>query len=441
MNERWRVAWRTLGCRANQYDTELMKGRLGEGFESILPEEEAEIFVINTCTVTAHAEAKARQYIHSYARRGLVLVTGCWATVAPEEVAKIPGVALVFPNAAKPQIGQLVREALAGRRGIIRATLNGASLDEERISRDTSHLRAFVKVQDGCDRFCTFCRTVFARGRSRGKSPQAVLAEVRELVENGFVEVVLTGIDLASYGSLTELLWALDGLSGLRRIRLSSLNPEGITPKLLEFFQESEKACPYFHIPLQSGDDLILRRMNRGYTAAEYHKKVELIREALPGATFGADVMVGFPGEGEEQFLRTYRLIEELEPLRLHIFRFSPRPGTAAARFPDQVPERTKRERAKLLRALSERLSRELLARRIGQTLEVLVEEVTPDSLWRGWSREYIDVHLLPPEGGLVPGEVVMARALHLSGDHLLAECAKPFRGGNPIDREEASLA
>ncbi len=331
MNERQRVAWRTLGCRANQYDTELMKSRLGEGFESASPEEEAEIYIVNTCTVTAHAEAKARQYIHSYARRGLVLVTGCWATVAPEEVAKIPGVALVFPNAAKPQVGRLVREALSGRRGIVRPESDGAPLDEERISRDTSHLRAFVKVQDGCDRFCTFCRTVFARGRSRRKSPQAVLAEVSGLVENGFVEVVLTGIDLASYDDLAGLLWALDGLAGLKRIRLSSLNPEGITPELLEFFRESEKACPYFHLPLQSGDDSILKRMNRGYTVADYWEKVKLIKAALPEATLGADVMVGFPGETEEHFQRTYRLIEELRPLRLHIFRFSPRPGTAAS--------------------------------------------------------------------------------------------------------------
>lgn len=426
MNERWRVAWRTLGCRANQYDTELMKGRLGNGFEPASPEEEAEIYIINTCTVTAHAEAKARQYIRSYARRGLVLVTGCWATVAPEEVAKLPGVALVFPNSAKFQVGQLVREALAGRRGVVRAAWDGASLDEERISRDTSHLRAFVKVQDGCDRFCTFCRTVFARGRSRSKSPKAVLAEVSGLVENGFVEVVLTGIDLASYDDLTGLLWALEGLNGLKRIRLSSLNPEGVTPELLAFFQESEKACPYFHLPLQSGDDLILKRMNRGYTSAEYRERVALIKEALPDATLGADVMVGFPGETEEQFLRTYRLIEELEPLRLHIFRFSPRPGTAAARFPGQVPERTKRARAEQLRALGECLSRKVKARWLGRPMEVLVEEVALDGLWRGWSKEYIDVHLLLPGGAhrrsLAPGEIVTARALQLSGDHLLGE-------------------
>ncbi|MFQ6090866.1 MAG: tRNA (N(6)-L-threonylcarbamoyladenosine(37)-C(2))-methylthiotransferase MtaB, partial [Candidatus Bipolaricaulia bacterium] len=179
---RIRVALRTLGCRANQYDTELMRERLRGEFEVVGPEEEADIYIINTCTVTARAEAKARQYIHGYARRGLVLVTGCWATVAPEEVAEIGGASLVFGNAAKLKVPELVKEALAGRRGPADPALNGTPLDRERIGRDLAHTRAFVKIQDGCDRFCTFCRTVFARGRPRSKSPRAVIAEVQDLV-------------------------------------------------------------------------------------------------------------------------------------------------------------------------------------------------------------------------------------------------------------------
>jgi len=302
-----RVALRTLGCRANQYDTELMRERLCGEFEVVAPEERADVYIVNTCTVTARAEAKARQYIHRYARRGLVLVTGCWATVAPEEVAGVGGAGMVFSNVAKLQVRQLVREALAGRRGIVDPALNGTSLDRERIGCDSAHTRAFVKVQDGCDRGCTFCRTRIARGRPRSKSPRAVIAEVQDLVESGFIEIVLTGIDLAQYGrdngaSLAGLLWALAEIPGLARIRLSSIDLAGITPELVEFFRRSEKACPYFHIPLQSGDDLILRRMNRGYSAAEYLEKIAMIKENVPRATFGADVMVGFPGETEEQF-------------------------------------------------------------------------------------------------------------------------------------------
>jgi threonylcarbamoyladenosine tRNA methylthiotransferase MtaB len=433
-----KVALRTLGCRANQYDTELMRERLRGGFEVVAPEEEADIYIINTCTVTARAEAKARQYIHGYARRGLVLVTGCWATVAPEEVAEIEGVGMVFNNAAKLQVRQLVREALAGRRGIVDPELNGLPLDRERIGRDSAHTRAFVKIQDGCDRFCTFCRTVFARGRPRSKSPQAVIAEVGELVKNGFSEVVLTGINLAKYGkdngaSLAGLLWALAEIPGLKRIRLSSIDQEGITPELMEFFRRNEKACPYFHIPLQSGDDLILKRMNRGYTADEYRERIELIKENVPKATFGADVLVGFPGEGEEEFARTYQMIEEVGFLRLHVFRYSPRPRTAAANFPDQVPERIKLERARWLRELGERLSRRVKQGYLGQQLRVLVEERAADGHWRGWSENYIDVHIADPEKELRPGKLVEVEILELTGDHLLGSLVRSLAKGQGL--------
>jgi threonylcarbamoyladenosine tRNA methylthiotransferase MtaB len=421
-----RVALRTLGCRVNQYDTELMRERLGGEFELVSAEEGADVYIVNTCTVTARAEAKARQYIHSYARRGLVLATGCWATVAPQEVAAVEGVSLVFGNAAKLEVPKLVKEALAGRWGVADPTLNGDLLERERIRRDAAHTRAFVKIQDGCDRFCTFCRTVLARGRPRSKSPRAVIAELKDLVKNGFIEVVLTGINLAEYGkdndaSLTELLGALAELPGLERIRLSSINQEGITPELVKFFRRSAKGCPYFHIPLQSGDDIILRRMNRGYTAAEYLKKIELIKESVPKAMIGADVMVGFPGETEEQFERTYHLIEEVGFLRLHIFRYSPRPGTAAAHFPDQVPERIKIERARWLRELGERLSRMAKERYIGQRLQVLAEEKATDGRWRGWSENYIKVHIAPLSRELHPGEVAPVEVQELSGDHLIA--------------------
>lgn len=423
-----RVAWRTLGCRVNQYDTELMKEQLDGAFEIVPDGGEADVYIINTCTVTARAEAKARQYIHGLARRGPVLVTGCWATVAPEEVAAIAGVSLVFSNAAKLQVSAIVRQALAGRRGVVNPAFRENHLDEERIARDSAHTRAFVKIQDGCDRFCTFCRTVFARGPSRSKSPQAVLAEVGRLVENGFAEIVLTGIDLAAYGkdngaSLTELLWALEKLPGIERIRLSSINPQGITPELLEFFGKSGKGCPYFHLPLQSGDDLVLKRMNRGYTAAEYREKVELIREMLPQATWGADILVGFPGETEEQFSRTCQLIEELTPLRLHIFRYSRRPQTAAARFPDQVPERVKLERAQRLRRLGEELSLRVRQRYIRRHLEVLVEERGADGLWRGWSENYIEVRILPSRSREPKrGEILPVRIRRATEDHLLGE-------------------
>ena len=430
-----RVAFKTLGCRANQYDTEVMKESLRrEGYLIVEPEEAADVYIVNTCTVTARAEAKARQFIHGFARRGgLVLATGCWATLAPEEVEASGGVALVFGNGAKLQVARWVEAALAGERGVINIESSPSRIDEERISSDSCHSRAFVKIQDGCDRGCTFCRTRLARGRSRSKPPELVVAEVEGLVRNGFREVVLTGINLADYGNggeaLAELLWRLAEIPGLERIRLSSINQEGITPALVRFFRECEKGCPYFHIPLQSGDDLLLERMNRGYTAAEYREKIELIRGEVPRATFGADVLVGFPGETEEQFERTCRLVEEVGFLRLHIFRYSPRPGTLAARLPDQVPEQVKRERARRLQELGRRVSRRVKESFIWQRLRVLVEEPAPDGRYRGWSENYIEVHLgLSELGGgepqvrVQPGQIIEVEVQELceDGDYLL---------------------
>lgn len=423
------MALRTLGCRANQYDAELMKERLRERFELVAPEEGADIYIVNTCTVTARAEAKARQYIHSYARRGLVLVTGCWATVAPEEVAAIDGPGLIFNNAARLQVRQLVEGALAGRRGIVTPAPNGNPLHEERISRDLAHTRAFLKIQDGCDQLCAFCRTTWARGPSRSKPPELVLAEVAELARNGFVEVVLTGINLSDYGkrreALPELLWRLAEVPEIKRIRLSSLDQEGITPELVGFFRDHEKACPYFHLPLQSGDDQVLRRMNRGYTSREYREKIEMIKENVPRATFGTDVLVGFPGETEQQFERTYRLIEEVGLLRLHVFRYSRRPGTPAARFPNQVPEKIKSERGRRLRELGERLSRQVKRSYLGHRLGILVEERAADGRWRGWSENYLDVHIDRPGRDLYPGELVEVEVRKLSGGHLLGEMSE----------------
>jgi threonylcarbamoyladenosine tRNA methylthiotransferase MtaB len=414
------VALRTLGCRANQYDTELMKERLRGEFELVSPGEEADVYIVNTCTVTAKAEAKARQYIRSYARRGLVLVTGCWATIAPEEVGRIEGASLIFSNEAKPQVRELI---IAGRQGVVHPSPDGNRLDEERISLDSAHTRAFVKIQDGCDQFCTFCRTIQARGPSRSKSPQAVLAEVQDLAKNGFAEVVLTGINLADYGQTAEalphLLWKLEELPELKRIRLSSFNPQGVTAELVEFFRRGDKGCPYFHLALQSGDDGILHSMNRGYSVDEYKRKVELIREEVPGATFGADILVGFPGEGEQEFQRTCQLIEELGLLRLHIFRYSPRPGTPAAHFPGQVSEEVKLDRAEQLRKLAKRLSRRVRQAYLNQRLQVLIEERAADGRYRGWSENYLDVHVDRPGRELHPGEIVEVEAGQLFADHL----------------------
>lgn len=426
-----KVAFSTLGCRTNQYDTEVMKELCSKEFELVPFSESADIYVINTCTVTKRSEGKARQYIRRCARRdgnSLVLVTGCYATVSPEEACKVEGVDVVIGNSGKNRIAEIIKEALKGRRGIIDCSADGGSLDEERISVDREHTRAFVKIQDGCDRFCSFCKTAYARGLPRSKSPESIVTEVKELVKSGFMEVVFTGINLARYGkngkhevpSLPEVLETVAKIEGLKRIRLSSINLEGIDQKLLEFFKSNRKACPHLHIPLQSGDDHILERMRRGYSTKDYRERVQYIKDNVEKATFGGDVMVGFPGETEENFENTCRFAQEVGFANLHIFRYSKRPGTAAASFKEQVPEQVKRERAQTLRAIAQAGSRAAKRRFIGKRLQVLVEELAHDQRWRGYTENYLDVHLDGEEERVKPGDILEVEIKEIRGDYLL---------------------
>lgn len=422
------VAFHTFGCRANQYDTEMMKEKLGGDFELAADGAEADIYVVNTCTVTKRAEYKARQYIRSKAKQNgkhLILVTGCYADAAPQEVAEIEGVDAVFGNQHKAQILEIIQRALQGERGVI---YNGAfgrrDLNIERISRDTTHkVRAFVKIQDGCNQFCTFCKTVYARGLPSSKPLRNIVSEVRTLVEHGFKEIVFTGINLAQYGTdsanLTRVLEAVAEIEGLERIRLSSLNLGGVTCDLVEFFAHSEKACPHFHIPLQSGDDEILKKMKRGYTTQQYREAVELIKARVKNATLGTDILVGFPGETEKHFENTCRFVEGIGFANVHIFRYSKRPGTAAHFFGDQIDGKIKQERAGRLKKIVTQSARKIKRSFVGKELEVLVEERADTGRWRGYSENYIDVQLYDVQA-LQPGQIVKVEIKEARKDYLL---------------------
>ncbi len=428
-----KVAFHTFGCRANQYDTEMMKARLNqEGIEIVSDETDADVYVINTCAVTRRAENKARQYIRHLAHtqeNPLILVTGCYADTSAQEVAEVGGTRVVFGNPGKAQIYEMLQAALRGEQGIL-ASKAKTNLDGEAIETDLEHTRAFVKIQDGCGEFCTFCKTVYARGRPRDKSPEAILNEVRKLVDNGYKEVVFTGINIAQYGEhsnskLSHILQSVAAIAGLQRIRLSSINLSGVTPDLIVFFAAEPKACPHFHIPLQSGDDTILKQMNRKHTTAQFTQIVEKIRAKIPKVTLGTDLLVGFPGETDEQFVNTCKFVERIGFANVHQFRYSRRPGTAAAFFEDQVPPAVKKRRASQLNRIVHSVSRKIKEEFIGARLQVLIE--SPRNAQRrpqGYSENYLDVHIETStplrRGSLITVKIDAARKDYLIGQPVL---------------------
>jgi len=405
----------------NQYETQMMRSLLARGFD--LVQDEAEVYLVSACTVTSLAERKARQAIRRLKRKypqAKVLLVGCLADAVARGVSDIREADLLGGNAWKGKIREAVHRALAGERGML-PPIDPTPLDQERSARQPGRVRAFLKVQDGCDSSCTFCRTTQIRGPSRSKPIAATVTEARSLVGRGCPEVVLTGINLAQYspsdGDLPRLVRKLVKIGGLRRLRLGSINPAGITQQLLEVAASDRRFCPHFHIPLQSGDDAILRCMNRGYTASSYLSRIELIRRFLPEATFGADVIVGFPGETEAAFSRTCSIVEEVGFVNLHVFRYSSRVGTQASDFPRVVSDKQRRNRAQRLAQLARMLRERCMETFIGREEGVLVEE-NRDGHWRGYTRGYIDTVL---EGGneITAGDEVTVRIAGVSGDHL----------------------
>lgn len=439
-----KVAFYTLGCKANQYDTEIMKDSLKEEQDyRVVPfSGDPDTVVINTCSVTAGADRKSRKYIRRAARKGaMVMVTGCYTALDSDEIAEISGVDVIFPNSHKYGVGEIMSQAESGFRGKVEDT-DGRDwdLDQRVISRDSNHTRAFLKIQDGCSNSCTFCKVHYLRGPSRSKSRSRVIEEASKLGDNGFREIVLTGINLAEYdkeaGGLAELIRQLSRLGKISRIRLSSINPEGITRNLLEVFKDSEKTCPYFHVPLQSGSDRMLNAMNRGYSREYYLRKMDLIRSYLPESTIGTDLMVGFPGEKERDFARTKKTVRKVGLINGHVFRYSPRAVTPAADFKGSVDSSLKKKRAKELRSLLSSISLTRRRKFRGDSLNAIIEEPS-DRVdgWRGYSKNYLDIHLRDKgqTKAFNPGESVRVKVLEVKEDFCLAEPLKSTRGGQKV--------
>lgn len=446
-----RVAFHTLGCKVNQYDTEAMiEAFRARGYDIVDFDSEADVYVINTCTVTGRGSQKSRQIARQARRRNaeaIVAVTGCYSQVAPEEAAAIPGVDVVTGTQNRREIVDLVERAAAERRrrapdagpaaadhatSIVSVgdVMAARAFEEIPIGEFTGRTRATVKIQEGCNQFCSYCIIPYARGPMRSRDPASVRDEVARLVAAGYKEVVLTGIHLGAYGAgleekinLAGLLRRLASVPDLVRIRLSSIEPLEVTDDLIAALVENPKVCHHLHIPLQSGDAAVLKRMNRHYTPEQYQEVVRRVVAALPDIAVTTDVMVGFPGETEENFLNTYALAGALEFAKMHIFQYSRRPGTPAAALPDQVPNRVKEERARRLAALDESLTRAFQTRFLGRTLPVLVEEETVSGrseTLAGLTSNYIRVVFRGPEE--LKNTVQNIRLREARGDFVLGD-------------------
>lgn len=393
-----RIAFTTLGCKINQFDTDRMQSDLASAGGTIVPHDApADIHVINTCSVTSRSDYQCRQAIRSAvrsARGAKVLVTGCYAQVNPEEIRRIPGVDLVIGNAEKDRIWEHVRSLVPDDR-FCGAPLVAPPLPHART-------RPFFKVQDGCNGSCSYCIVPRARGRSRSRPEHYVLRAFEELVGRGCPEIVLSGVHIGMYGSdlqpptnLENLLRSLGEKRGTARLRLSSIEPREVSEGIIDLLGKG--VCRHLHIPLQSGDDSILRAMNREYSSGFYRDLLHRIAERVPGTALGADVMVGFPGEGEKEFRNTCLLIEESPLSHLHVFSYSPRPGTPASEMSGQVAEQVKKDRNAMLRELGEKKLLEFRKKSLHEILPVVIEGKTDASngCLTGLSDNYIRVTLL----------------------------------------------
>jgi threonylcarbamoyladenosine tRNA methylthiotransferase MtaB len=401
-----RVAITTLGCKINQFEAAAMTEALGkEGFQVVPFGERADVYVINTCTVTARTDAESRRLIRRALRHSpsaKIVVTGCYAQVAHEELREMAGVSLILGNVEKKGIAGFIREIGTGEKVLVSDISREDRASTLTLETFAEHTRAFLQVQNGCDAFCSYCIVPHARGRSRSVPLNDALAGISTFTGKGFKEVVLTGIHLSGYGldlsppvTLLSLLAAVEERMLTQRLRLGSVEPTEISDELIGFLAASRIVCPHLHIPLQSGDDQVLQRMNRNYSTLHFRALVERLVDAIPDLCIGLDVIAGFPGETEKEFENGYHFVESLPVAYLHVFPFSPRPGTPAAKMEGHLPSGLIRERAQAFRRLSELKKRAYYRKFLGRDLQVLVQGRGEGGLLKGLSRNYLPVYLV----------------------------------------------
>lgn len=424
------VAFLTLGCKVNTYESEAMLKLFHQaGYEAVDFKDKADVYVINTCTVTNTGDSKSRQMIRKAIRqneKAIVCVVGCYSQVASEEVVSIEGVGVVLGTQFRNQIVDFVNEYKTTQKPVIKVAdvMKLSRFEDLDIDEFTRNTRAFLKIQDGCNNFCTYCIIPYARGQIRSRTPESVLKQAQSLVDHGFVEIVLTGIHTAGYGqdfenySFYDLLVDLTTkIKGLKRLRISSIEMSQITQEIIDLIAMSPIIVDHLHIPIQSGCDATLKRMNRHYTTAEFSDKLRDLKEKLPSLSVTTDVIVGFPGETEEEFQQTYQWIEKMHFNQLHVFPYSIRKGTPAARMKDQIDGHVKHDRVKSLMDLSQRLQSEFASYQIGKTLEVLIEERHGDRMV-GHASNYLKVHIDLPDSSI--GHIYRVKILSQNGTELI---------------------
>ena len=403
-----KAALHNLGCKVNAYETEAMQHLLEEaGYEIVPFTQKADVYVINTCSVTNMADRKSRQMLHKAKKNNpdsIVVAAGCYVQTSEKEVLNDLSVDIVIGNDRKHDLVRLLEEYSLDSVNDTVDDINDGKHDFEELFIDQTkeHTRAFIKVQDGCNQFCSYCIIPYARGRVRSRRFENVIAEVERLAANGFKEVVLTGIHLSSYGvdfeeatGLLELIQAVNAVKGIERIRLGSLEPKIVTEHFASELSKLDKICPHFHLSLQSGCDATLKRMNRKYTTKEYERGCELLRKYFVHPAITTDVIVGFPGETEEEFEQTKAYLEHIHFYEMHIFKYSKRKGTRAAVMPDQIDEQVKAARSEKLIALGHDMSKEFRKFYIGKNEEVLFEEkavISDKEYFVGYTKEYVKV-------------------------------------------------
>jgi len=411
-----KIAITTLGCKINQFESAAMTQALEQDGFSIVPfSEPADVYLINSCTVTAKTDAESRRLIRRATRLNpdaKVVVTGCYAQMSGAEILELPGVSLVLGNSEKRDIVALLKEAGDEPKSVVSDIFQARSGESTPLETFAEHTRAFLQVQNGCDARCAYCIVPFARGASRSVAPGEAVEGMAAFVAQGFKEIVLTGIHLGGYGldlnpptDLLGLLKLAKERVPVNRLRVGSVEPTEVPPEMVAFLASSEKVCPHLHLPLQSGSDGVLARMNRGYDTKLFRDVVHSLVQAMPDICIGTDIIAGFPGETDAEFDETYRFLDELPLAYLHVFPFSMRPGTPAATMKQQVHSRVIKERAEALRLLSERKNHAYAARFVGRDLQVLVQRDAGGR--KGLSRNYLPVLV---EGGenLVNSEVTV---------------------------------
>ena len=423
------IAFHNLGCKVNSYETDAMAQKcIEKGYKIVDFEQKADIYVVNTCSVTNIADRKSRQMLHKAKKQNpdsVVVAVGCFVQANPEEVAKDEAIDLIVGNNKKKDLFEIVEEYLNQKsvskdlEGTTVTDIHHCDYEELKINKSEEHSRVFVKIQDGCDRYCTYCIIPYVRGNLRSRKPEDVVREIKEIAANGYREVVITGIHLSSYGKdflkdgkpsldysgnadyLINLLKDINEVEGIDRIRIGSFEPMILSEDFVSKLSKITKLCPHFHISLQSGCDSVLKRMNRHYDTKEFYEKTVLLREYFPGCALTTDVIVGFPGETEEEFNTTYDYLTKIKFFETHIFPYSRRKGTVADRMPGQLTMNEKKERVTKLLELDDKLSREYRESKLGETDNIIVEEIKTingEDYYVGHTPEYVMVALKEDE-------------------------------------------